>query len=88
MRDGDLFDSFVSKANIASAKNLGAADGRGLQNGIIIRIAHDGWRNVRRLRQNARSLQKSKVVFYGFSRQGPSGLKREGRSARAEPLLR
>jgi hypothetical protein len=62
------------KGSVASAKNIGAAHNGGLQNRVIVRVTDNGWRNFRQLHQSASRFQKNKVLFYGFSRQGPSGL--------------
>ena len=81
----DLFDNFVSKGFIASAKNIRAAQNGGLQNWIIVRVTYDGWKDVRNLHKSACRLERDKVLFYRFSRQGPSGLNVRGGPALAEP---
>lgn len=70
----DPLDNFVTKSLVAGAKNVGAAQDGGLQNRVVVRIAYDGGRNLGEFHQNARRLQKNKVLFYGLFPQGPSGL--------------
>ena len=74
VRGADQFDNFVSKRFVAGAKNIGAAQDGGLQNRVVVRVAYNGRRNFRQLHQYARRFQKDKLLFYGFFRQGPSGL--------------
>ena len=74
VRGSDILDNVVSKGFIAGAKNIGAANNGGLQNRIVVRVAYNGRRNVGQLHQNAGRFQKNKVLFNGFSREGPTGM--------------
>jgi hypothetical protein len=46
IRGADPFDGLVSKGFIAGAQNIGAADNRGLQDRVVVRIPHDSWRDM------------------------------------------
>jgi hypothetical protein len=74
MRRANAFNNLVPKGFIAGAKNIGPAHDGGLQDRIVVRVADDGWNNIRNLGQDAGRFQKSQVLLYGFFRQGPSGL--------------
>jgi hypothetical protein len=36
----------MAKVLVAGAKNIGAAYNGGLQNRVVVRVAHNGWRNL------------------------------------------
>src|SRR4051794_8169338 len=74
MHTADLVDQAMLESPIARTKHVGMANYGGLQNRIIVRVAHDGWEKVRDLHAESRILEKCDIFGDGLFRKRPAGL--------------